>query len=186
MDCQQFKERLKLAWKILKNRDSNLVAHTQREVAYMRTKTNNSPNDWIANHLVDVARVFSAEGHSGMSAAYAIGAINKVLGYQPLRPLTGDEDEWGEPYCDAGTRQNKRCSTVFIEPNGFAYNIDGVVFREPGGSCFAGELSRVRVEFPYTPKTIYVDVPLGASDEELAQARAKALGLPDPEVSDVA
>ena len=44
-----------------------------------------------------------------------------------------------------------------------AYDISGRVFREPNGSCWTGSLnenmsSTVDVEFPYVPKTEYVDV----------------------------
>lgn len=57
------------------------------------------------------------------------------------------------------THQNKRCSHVFKDKDGNAYDIDGKVFREPDGCCFTSKDSFVPVTFPYTPKTEYVDVP---------------------------
>ena len=35
----------------------------------------------------------------------------------------------------------------------------GKVFRDPDGFCFTNRDSRTPVTFPYTPATVYVDVP---------------------------
>ena len=175
MDFRQFVERVKLAWTILRGHDGEFVDHAKREVEYMRTDSGDSPDDWMANHIIDMVRVFSVEGHSGSSAPHAIGCLEKILSFKPLLPLTGDESEWGEPINAEGTRQNKRYGGLFINADGSAYDINGVVFREPGGGCWTGRFSKVTVQFPYTPKTIYVDIPLGASDEELLKAREEAL-----------
>ena len=174
MDFKQLKERARLAWRILCDKDGNGVAYVQDEVAYMRD--GEPMNEMMADHLVDMARVFSAEGHSGFSASYALSCLKSLLNFEPLRPLTGEESEWSEPLGrEDGTRQNKRCGRVFMDENGFAYDIDGVVFRDPDGGCWTGRFSRVKVEFPYRPKTVYVDVPLGASDEEILKLRHRAL-----------
>lgn len=128
---------------------------------------------------------FAEEGHSGMSASIAISVFEKLARFEPLRPLTGEDDEWNdisdngftafaitEPDEDAqevidaingghgGRRlwQNKRCSHVFKDENG-AYDSQGRVFREPSGACFTNAESRVPVTFPYTPKVEYVDRP---------------------------
>ena len=100
--------------------------------------------------------VFAAEGHSGFSAGMAISIFEKVARFEPLSPLTGDDDEWNE--VGAGIFQNRRCPHVFKE-NGEAYDSEGRIFREPSGSCFTSRDSRVPVTFPYTPKREYVDRP---------------------------
>lgn len=110
--------------------------------------------------VLDIVEMFSEQGHSGFSAAYAIGMLEKVLQFKPLSPLTGEDDEWNDIRdMSAGDilYQNRRCPTVFKDEYG-AYDINGKVFREPSGACFTSRDSRVAVVFPYTPKVEYVDV----------------------------
>ena len=113
----------------------------------------------LGDAVLKMVEVFSAEGHSGMSANMAVSIFKKVALYEPLTPLTGSEDEWGEPFSEDGMRQNKRCSHVFMDADGTAYDSSGKIFREPSGSCDQASDSRVPVTFPYTPTTEYVDVP---------------------------
>lgn len=110
------------------------------------------------SHILRMVETFADEGHSGFSASYAIGALEKLLRFEPLTPLTGEPDEWVE-VADSQW-QNKRCGRVFKDAvDGPAYDIDAVVFREPDGACFTSRDSRREVTFPYTPKTEYMDVP---------------------------
>lgn len=119
------------------------------------------PNAEMAKDILAIVEMFGNQGHSGFSAAYAIGVVEKLLRFEPVKPLTGDEDEWNDisEFSGNPTWQNKRCSRVFKDADGRAYDIDGRVFREPNGACFTSRDSRVYIEFPYTPKTEYVDVP---------------------------
>lgn len=119
----------------------------------------------MRDHILRMVTAFSDEGHSGFSANYAANCLEKLLRYEPLSPLTGDDDEWTKlDYDDDTTYQNKRCSHVFKDANGNAYDIDGIVFWEWYTDPETGEKhkthftckdSRVPVEFPYTPKTEY-------------------------------
>lgn len=114
----------------------------------------------ICNHVLELLKVFSDEGHSGSTAPYTVNMFKKLAMFEPLVPLTGEDWEWNE--CGNGVFQNKRCSRVFKQAdrfNGQAYDIEGRVFREPTGACYTSTESRVPVTFPYTPKTEYVDVP---------------------------
>ncbi|TXH48636.1 MAG: hypothetical protein E6Q97_24345 [Desulfurellales bacterium] len=110
----------------------------------------------LGDAVLRMIELFAKEGHSGFSAGMAISAFTRLARYEPLTPLTGDDDEWRE--VDAGLFQNKRCSRVFKDETG-AYDIDGRVFREPSGACFTNRDSRVYVTFPYIPTTEYIDVP---------------------------
>lgn len=110
----------------------------------------------LGEAVMKMVKVFADEGHSGYSAGMAISLFKKVASYEPLTPLTGDDDEWNE--CGPGIFQNRRCSHVFKE-NGEAYDIEGKVFREPSGACFTSRDSRVPVTFPYVPARECVDVP---------------------------
>ena len=142
---------------------SNLVAHAKRELEIAGWFSEDGPYDGMFGPAVlKMVELFSEEGHSGMSAGIAIQLFEKVARYEPLTPLTGSDDEWFE--ATDGVYQNVRCSHVFKEADGKAYDIDGKIFREPSGACFTSRDSRVFVEFPYTPKREYVDVPERTDD----------------------
>lgn len=118
--------------------------------------TEDGPNKWIRENVLELLGVFSKQGHSGSSAPYCIGLFEKLARFEPLAPITGADDEWVE--VSEGIWQNRRCSHVFKGSDGRAYDIDGRIFREPNGACFTNRDSRVYIEFPYTPKREYVDV----------------------------
>lgn len=111
--------------------------------------------------LMELLEVFSKQEHSGASAGYLISLLQDLMRFEPLSPLTGEDDEWvdvaeqnGEPLW-----QNNRCSGVFKQGNGTAYYINGKVFIEPDGCSYTNRDSFVDVTFPYTPETVkvYVD-----------------------------
>ena len=150
-------ERIALCWRILRAKPGNLLAHADRELP----KRNGDDMQALINQqLRELVLVFSTHRHSGFSASHARDALNKLLAYEPLRPLTGDPDEWNE--VGPGVFQNNRCSHVFKDAslfNGQAYDIEAVIFREPNGACFTNSDSIKVIAFPYWPKTEYVDVP---------------------------
>jgi hypothetical protein len=138
----------------------SLVEHAKVELVaagYSPDGPEDNPSRWIYDNAMELITAFANQGHSGSSAAEVAGIFGKLARYQPLIPLQGTDDEWVE----VGTNvwQNRRCSHVFKEADGKAYDINGRVFREPDGSCFTNRGSRVPIEFPYTPKIEYVDVP---------------------------
>lgn len=112
----------------------------------------------LGDAVMKMVKVFADEGHSGFSAGMAISLFEKVARFQPLTPLTGEDDEWME-YIE-GHWQNKRCPHVFKDSTG-AYDGEGRIFREPDGACFTSRDSRIPITFPYTPTREYVDVPAG-------------------------
>jgi hypothetical protein len=111
----------------------------------------------LGDAVIKMLEQFAEEGHSGMSASMAISLFERLARFEPLTPLTGDDDEWTEVV--EGQWQNRRCPHVFKDADGRAYDSNGRVFREPDGICFTSRDSRVYIEFPYTPKVEYVDVP---------------------------
>jgi hypothetical protein len=140
--------------------DGGYIAHARREflaVGYDPNDKQEGPNKWIQQNLLDLLRVMTLQGHSGFSASYLISAFQRLARFEPMVPLTGADSEWVE--VGSETWQNKRCGRVFKDADGRAYDIDGRVFREPDGCCFTSRDSRVYIDFPYTPKTEYVDVP---------------------------
>lgn len=111
----------------------------------------------LGEAVMKMIKQFAEEGHSGFSANAAINLFSRLARFEPLTPLTGEDDEWAEVE-PSGLFQNKRCSHVFKE-NGEAYDIEGRIFRYPDGVCVTRGDSRVPVTFPYVPKREYVDVP---------------------------
>lgn len=152
----KMRERIALAWRVLTCQTANLMAHAESELP----PTDGDETQALMNrNLRELVLVFSSQGHSGFSAGYAAAALGKLMRFEPLRPLTGEPDEWNE--VGEGVFQNRRCSRVFKQADRFdgqAYDIDGRVFREPSGCCYTNGDSFVPITFPYTPKTEYVDV----------------------------
>lgn len=146
-------ERIRLAWQILTTRDSGLTKFVREEIGRV-------DKDVVLN-CTNVARVFQLEGHSGGSAPIAIGWIGRALSWQPIAPLTGENDEWVEVGLEFSGKplwQNRRCPRVFKEEDSGAWDYQGRVFRHSDGTSFINKDSRVPVTFPYHPKTEYVDV----------------------------
>jgi hypothetical protein len=147
-------------------RDGNYVAHFEREWAIAFPPTDDAEENEmqaaIKQSVLDVLRAFSLAGHSGFSAPYAIGIIEKILRWQPLSPLTGEPDEWTEIGMDGEKSifQNKRDSSVFKDgEDAPAYCVEGKVFVYPDGVAVQHGGSRVPVEFPWTkPETIFVNI----------------------------
>lgn len=164
-----FRSRLALCWRILREDSGNLLAHANIELKHVGTDPMGLQ---MAQNLRELVLVFGTQGHSGFSASYARMALDKLLDFKPIAPLTGADSEWLE--CGNGVFQNRRCSSVFKDRarfDGQPYDIDAVVFREPGGGCFGGQGSAQVIAFPYTPRTVYVDVdaegnPLDGWDRE--------------------
>lgn len=163
---QRFKHSVKdmfnvIKYKIVKPPKSNLILHAERELkalGYDLNEKEDGPNKWIVENIMELLEVFSKQGHSGGSAPYCIRLFSKLAGFEPVCPITGNDDEWFE-YAD-GKFQNIRCSHVFKDrEDGIAYDSEGKIFREPDGCCYTSYESRVNITFPYTPKREYVDVP---------------------------
>lgn len=144
--------------KWLGHKPSNLERHAEHELRLAGWLDQDGLyGDMMGRAVLRMIREFSDEGHSGMSAPLAVNLFGVVAKFGVLTPLTGDDDEWQE--IGEGRFQNRRSGNVFKDADGRAYDIDGRVFREPSGACFTNRDSRVYIEFPYTPKTEYVDVP---------------------------
>lgn len=148
------------------------LSHAKRELDLIGM-TEDSPdemNRMMRKHILHMVEEFSAEGHSGFSANYAIHILSKLLKFAPLTPLTGEDSEWHVVETVRGplggetpvTWQNIRNSSVFKTVEDGAYDLDGRVFWEwhsnpnidggaPFKSYFTSRDSRVPVTFPYTP-----------------------------------
>ena len=161
---------------------SNLNEHAMREFRIAGWVDENGVWEeeyqmMLCEHVLKLLEVFADEGHSGSTAPYALNLFSKLARFDPITPLTGEDDEWMDvsQHCGGGQKlfQNKRRSSVFKDETG-AYDIDGKVFWEwtkrqliedeegyPGEkvykSYYTSRESRVPVTFPYVvpDKPIY-------------------------------
>ena len=124
----------------------------------------------ICNHILDLLAAFAKGDHSGTTAPYTVRLLEKLALFQPIAPLTGEDWEWVDvgPTTELGRGgnplwQNKRCSHVFKDLNG-AFDTEGIIFydvfldedgKERKSYYTCGD-SHVRIVFPYTPKSEYV------------------------------
>lgn len=173
---KELRERIYLAIRVLRSRDGGLVRHACDELELAGYRDDDKMNAQMASDVVDLLRVFGAQGHSGFSAGFARQLFGTLSGFKPLGPLTGADNEWmcvsemsGEPMW-----QNRRCSHVFRGADGIAYDIDAVVFEEPNGSRFTGRHSRRVIEFPYSPRRVVAQVPDDATEVQKAMLADQA------------
>lgn len=97
------------------NEESNLVAHARHELNLI----GNGP--MIDDHVLEIVKIFSEQGHSGYSAMYTINLITKLLSFENLAPLTNNPDEWVDVL--DGMWQNKRNSAAFSNDGGKTYTL---------------------------------------------------------------
>lgn len=127
-----------------------------------RLRSSNEPDemqDMIDKHVLAIVQLFSDEGHSGSSAPYVVNILEKVLRFEPVTPLTGDDAEWTElNYGGDMKAQNKRCGHVFKRADGTAYDSEARIFEHADGTCYTSRDSRKDITFPYRPTREYVKV----------------------------
>ena len=125
------------------------------------------PDKWIQENVLELLEVFSKQGHSGMSAPYAINMFKKLASWEPLSPVNGEDWEWNDISRESQKVlfQNKRCSGLFKEEDGSCNYVSAIVWQGPDdwdtftGSGFEGIGSSLDIKgFPFTPKTFYIDV----------------------------
>lgn len=117
---------------------------------------------------------FAHLGLSGGSAPCVISNIceilKKILAYNPLTSITGEENEWFLPVEDPLLYQNKRLGSIFKTEHEPPYFLDAIIFQE-GDYTFCSNhgvywleedryvTSRQTIrEFPFVPRTFYIDV----------------------------
>ena len=156
---------------------NNTQAHAKKELEILE-KTVKDPI--IAPFTKEILALCEAVGNSGQSGgsnpytASAISqAIKKLLMFETLAPLTGEDSEWNRlsdgELGEEMLYQNNRDSRVFKGKDNKAYFIDAIIFDGDIGGGFHGggiKLSNGDTvgsgqyikEFPFTPKVFYIDV----------------------------
>lgn len=138
----------------------NLVEYAKEELKKIDMIDSGDPyNDAAGKTILDLIEMFDSQGHSGFTAPYVAHTFHRLAMYKPLTPLTGEDDEWCE--IGDGRYQNKRCSSVFKDKDGRAYNIEGKVFTDNGEVWYTNKNSKVYIDFPYVvpnhPEYVYLN-----------------------------
>lgn len=102
---------------LFSSEDGNLVPHARRELERAGLFREDSDySGMLGDAVLDLVRVFAAQGHSGFSAHMAIDLFRRVASYDVLTPLTSDPSEWNEVGTDVW--QNRRKSSCFSSDGG--------------------------------------------------------------------
>jgi len=123
---------------------SNLIKHAERELKLAGLFDKDSDyNGMLGDAVMELMKVFSNQGHSGMSASMVSSLFDKLSRFKQLTPLTFKDDEWNEP--GENSYQNKRRSSVFKDgKDGKPYFIDAytmiAIFPDGHTSGWSGTL----------------------------------------------
>lgn len=151
---------------------SNLVEHAKREFLKLGYKpieeSEDDPNKWIQENVIELLEVFSKQGHSGSSAPYVIEYFRKLAAFDPIAPILCTDDEWNYVDDRNNIYQNNRCSAIFKNgENGKPYYIDAIIWKNQKGYTYTGGVfnsknekitSRQYIKVPFRPKSFYIDV----------------------------
>lgn len=165
---------------------NNFKKHFHRELDILRDNLDKDDKLLIepfVDIIDEICDIFAGEGHSGGSAPYSAGAlsqtIKKILLFEPLSPITGDDSEWVDVSDDMGRKendtpvfQNSRCSAIFKDgKDGTAHYNHAIVWvgdtvgesGSVGWDTFTGTVEGIRSSqniksFPFKPKTFRIDV----------------------------
>lgn len=146
---------------------SNFETFAKREFQIMKK----SGKDYLIlpyeKEIRKIVKKYSRSNQSGGSNPFTSGAISSsirdLLRFNPVSPIYEDEDIWNEPLGKRKVQQCQRLSSLFKEPSGEAYYLNAIVFRDiDDGFTFTGTVEDVKsshyVNFPFTPRTFYIDV----------------------------
>lgn len=127
-----------------------------------KTSTETNMQKAINDNILEVVKLFASQQHSGTSARYVILALDRLLRFKPLLPLTGEDSEWEDVSKYTGGTplyQNIRCPEIFKDKDGKAYWTEGKSVTEDNGESWHFE--SVPIEFPFAvpleSEQVYLD-----------------------------
>jgi hypothetical protein len=164
---------------------SNTLKFAQKELEIL-VKSNTDPDNRpiIEKFIPEILALVDKFGHSGQSGGSApytasalSSAIEKLCMQTPICPIMGIDEEWTNVTDDNKPMyQNNRCYALFKDEDGEAYYLDAIIKKTQNDTTWSGSFwlskedylsnnqdSKIRGRqyvrnFPFTPKTFYVDV----------------------------
>ena len=129
----------------------SLIEYAKSELENAFPNEKDSMQLLVMKNIMELIETFSNQGHSGFSGSYVLNVFDRLVRFKPIRSLTGEDNEWGEPSGEDNTQQNKRYPAVFRKnfDNNTAYNIEGRIFIDEDGCSYTCRDSKVPVTFPY-------------------------------------
>lgn len=99
--------------------------------------------------MIQILEIFFGQWDSGGAVSFAAPALQRLIAGKPLGPITGADSEWIDRSESAGMPmwQNMRCSSIFKDGNGRAWDIDA-------------EDEAAPITFPYWPDGAEVKPPV--------------------------
>ncbi len=156
---------------------TNTQSFAKQELDLLATTVPDAIITPFAKEILALCEAFGKSGQSGGSAPYTASAIsqavNKLLLQEPICDIIGHEDEWVNitEYNNGDIiYQNSRCHGLFKYSNGQCSYNDAIVWQgEEKWDTFTGGVyidetnfelisSSQYVNFPFKPKTFYIDV----------------------------
>lgn len=168
---------------------SNTTSFAERELDLLQVSTPDALILPFRPEIIALCTAFGRSGQSGASAPFTAGALSQAIKslcmQLPIAPVMNTEDEWNDISDVMGSfsKQNNRCSAVFMDEAEKPYYLDAIVWQGAerydtftGGAYVDDSYSElVRssqfCRFPFTPKTFYVDVQYVLVDKDDAEAR---------------
>lgn len=106
--------------------ESNLVRHARYELTRAGLLDRESDYDGMLGAAVlELIETFSAQGHSGASAAAVAELLVPLARFEPISDLTDDPDEWFE--VTDGLWQSRRMSDAFSRDGGRTFTRNSTV-----------------------------------------------------------
>lgn len=146
---------------------TNTGKHAKAEMEALAKHTPDHVLKGMEEEIVALADAFGRSGQSGGSYGYVAEALSIIVKttcmQEPVTPLTGEDDEWGDISEMAGEPmlQNKRCTSLFKKGD-IVTCVEAVVF-VADNHAFSGNvegISSVQAvkSFPFVPKTFHIPV----------------------------
>jgi len=160
---------------------NNLKEHFKNELGVMRKSLEKDDELLIepfVKEIEKIAVIFDKlnpnVGLASLTADVIARSLKAVLTHQILSPLNGTEDEWNDLAHDRSPSvwQNNRDFAVFKQTDGRCVYNNGIVWRDVNNKrSFTGVVngidSRLQIrEFPFMPKTFYIDVVLNDWEDD--------------------
>ncbi len=141
-----------------------------KELDYLESNVPDAVILPFKEEIITLVEKFRESGQSGSTSSYVASAISetikKLMLYQPICGLIGNDEEWSVIQFDLF--QNKRCTALFKNPITKKCNYLGaIVWKDENsftGSVYKDKInfelitSSQFVTFPFQPKTFYIEV----------------------------